>query len=1017
MNRFTNLLQTNARAIYFVFAVFAACGYLAFLNLPSDVYPNLSFPRIAVISSLGDVAPERMLLSVTRVLEEAASQVYRVRWVRSKTIRGSSELSVDFLTGTDMIFALHQLQSRIAEVQGKLPIGTNSTIELVTPAIFPILSYNVTTEALTQADLYSICRYNLQPALSRVPGVSRVQIQGGDIPEISVQVNPESLKDYHLSLSQISNALPKTNQVQVVGRVDNAHQQNLVVAANEAIDLKELGDQLVATTATGNPIFLRDVATTNFGYADRNSIVSIHKHPGLVINVFRQPTSNVVLVSKSVRDKLSELKRTLPLGLDISPAYDESSLIQSAIASVREAIFFGIVLIIVVLTVFLRSWKATLIAALTIPLSSLAAFAYLYYAGQSLNLMSLGGIAISIGLVIDDAIVVIENITRQMSAAISTSDAVQRALSELAGPVLSSTATTVVVFLPLGLLSGVAGQFFATLTSSLASAVIFSLLLAFTLTPLLAVQMFGGKTSEVGHERKRSFFLVVYEKILRLALHQPWLVILIGIGMTFASFKIYDKLGSDFLPAMDEGSYVVDYLAPPGTSLADMNSLANKLEDILATTPEVKTWTRRSGSELGLFSTQTNKGDILVVLEPSEKRSRKIDEIMEVQRKQVTETVPQLTVDFHQILQDQLNDLSGAPKPIEIRIYGDDPSILAKCAGEVQTQIEHIEGVADLTNSTQSTSPEIDLRVDPLKAGRIGLSPADVASQVGDSLLGRISTQVRHGDRLVDVRIRLNDEIRFASKEIDNIPIIGLNGITLPLYAVAALNSKSAGTEILCENQQRYAVVEGELEGRDLGSTIKLIQDKLQSVHLPAGYRLEIAGTYASQQQSFTELLYVLSFASLLVYLLLVIQFKSYLQPVAILVAIPLAIFGVEIGLYLTKTLLNVSSFMGVILLVGLVVKNGIILLDYTKRLMSSGAKIDDALVEAGAVRLRPILMTTLCTLLGLLPLALGTETGAELQKPLAIAVIGGLSFSTIFTLIFVPAIFKWLSFGIRNSH
>jgi CzcA family heavy metal efflux pump len=1008
MTRFTDILQEHARAIYLVFILIALGGYLAFKNLPSDVYPNLSFPRIAVIANMGDAAPERVLLSVTRVLEEAAGQVYRVRWVRSKTIRGSTELSVDFQDGTDMVFALHQLQARIAEVQGKLPAGVNTTIELVTPAIFPVLSYNVTTEALTQADLYSICRYQLQPALSRVPGVARVQIQGGDIPEVSVQVNPDQLKSYRLSLSQIADALRKTNQIQVVGRMDNAHQQNLVVATGEALDLKELGELLISTSPSGSPVYLKDVATINFGYADRTSLVSIQKRPGLVINIFRQPSSNVVAVSEGVRTELKLLKKSLPLGLEIKPAYDESNLVRYAMTNVRDAIEIGICLIVVVLLLSLRSWKGTLIAALTIPLSALAAFACLYFTGQSLNLMSLGGLAIAIGLVIDDAIVVVENISRQLQETGDPRRAVQQALKELVGPVTSSTATTVVVFLPLGLLSGVAGQFFTSLTITLAAAVIFSLLLALTLTPLLAVQMFGAVKNTPSHSEE-SLIGSIYGKILRFVFWQPWLIGLMAIGLVAGSLNLYGKLGSDFLPAMDEGSYVLDYLAPPGTSLSDMDKFALKLEGMLAKTPEVQTWTRRTGAELGLFATQTNKGDILVVLKPGDQRKRSINQIMKEQREAANEALPQLDVDFHQILQDQLNDLSGAPKPVEVRIYGDDPAVLRRYSEDVQKQVENVPGVVDLTNTSAATAPEVDLRVDPLRAGRIGLSPSDVANQVQDSMLGRVATQIRQGDRLINVRVRLNDAVRLSPRELDQIPIVGTNGAVLPLYAVANLAKKSVGTEIYCENQQRYVSVEGELEGRDLGSAVKEIQEKLNSFKLPPGYRLDIAGLYTSQKQSFNELLSVLSLATLLVYLLLVIQFRSLLQPLAILVAIPLAIFGVEVGLYLTKTPLNVSSFMGVILLVGLVVKNGIILLDYTNKLQQSGMSLEDALIRAGTVRLRPIMMTTLCTLLGLFPLAIGLGTGAELQKPLAIAVIGGLSLSTIFTLIFVPVIFRWL--------
>ena len=488
MIRFTKILQSQARAIYLVFALVAVAGFLAYLNLPSDVYPELSFPRIAVIAEVGDTSPERVVVTVTRPLEEAAGQVYRVRWVRSKTIRGSTELSIEFQPGTDMQYALQQLQTRIAETRSSLPANVNLTIERITPAIFPVLGYNVSTPTLTQADLYTIARHQIQPRLTKVPGVARVQIQGGDIPQVAIEIDPAKLKSYSLSLTQIADALTRTNQIQVVGKLDTRYQQNLVVSTNETTEPSQLGGVVVATRPGGVPIFLRDLGRIQPGRADRTRLVSVDGHPGLTLNIFRQPNSNVVAVSDGVRKELDDIKKVLPAGVQIHLAYDESGLVVDAIANVRDAIAIGIVLIIVVLYFFLREWRSTAIAALTIPLSALAAFAVLFLVGQSLNLMSLGGLAVAIGLVIDDAIVVIENIDRQLRNGLNPSAAVSAASTELAGPVISSTITTVVVFLPLGLLSGVAGQFFVSLTLTLSAAVIFSLLLALTLTPLLSAR-------------------------------------------------------------------------------------------------------------------------------------------------------------------------------------------------------------------------------------------------------------------------------------------------------------------------------------------------------------------------------------------------------------------------------------------------------------------------------------------------------------------------------------------------
>jgi CzcA family heavy metal efflux pump len=1009
----TSILAHSRAVLLFYFAVSIA-GYLAFTVLPSDVYPELSFPKIAIIAHVGDTSAERVLVTVTRTLEEAAGQVYGVRYVRSKTIRGATELSVDFQSGTDMVFALHQLQSRINEVQSHLPSGVGLTVELVTPAIFPVMSYNITTNTLTQADLYTICRYQLQPLLSKVKGVARVQLQGGDLPQVMINISSAKLKDFSISLEEIANVLRRSNQIQVVGRVDENHEQNLVVATSEVVDVNAIESIVISTRGTtGTPIYVKDLGTVTMGYADRQSIVSIRNKRGVVLNIFRQPNSSVVNLSDAVQKTLRSPYIQLPKGISLEKAYDEAALVKASMLNVRDAILIGVALIILVLFIFLRSISSTLIASLTIPLSVLAAFCVLFLTRQNLNLMSLGGIAVAVGLVIDDAIVVIENIHRQMLLESNKTDAVKKAVSELIGPITSSTATTVVVFLPLGLLSGVAGQFFTSLTITLTSAVCFSWLISLTLTPLLTAKLTGHKKENaVAPENRLSAWQKVYETyalILEKSLKFSFLIAIFAIGLIAFSAMQYMKLGSDFLPAVDEGSYVLDYLAPPGAALSDVDAFASKLESIVARTPEVATWTRRTGAELGIFATQTNKGDILVVLKPANQRKRKIEAIMDEQRDAIKSEVPQLDVDFHQILQDQLNDLSGAPKPVEVRVFGENPNRLRAITDKLSSLIAVIPGIVDPSITSHQLAPKIDLHIDSVKAGRFGLTPADVSTQVQDALFGAIVSQIRQGDRLIDVRVKLADSDKDTSQDLAQIPIIGTASRVLHLDQVATTEKSNEEREIYCENQLRYASVEAELENRDLGSVVRDVKKQIATVKTEDGYSIQVTGLYATQQQSFHELLLVSILAAALVYLLLVIQFKSFLQPLAIFTALPLAMTGVIGALYYTKTPLNVSSFMGVILLIGLVVKNGIILLEYTNRLREGGLPLEKALVEAGKIRLRPIVMTTLCTLLGLLPLAIGLGAGAELQKPLAIAVIGGLSLSTLLTLIVVPVAFLWL--------
>jgi len=823
-----------------------------------------------------------------------------------------------------------------------------------------------------------------------------------------VQVEPRLLKSYGLSLIQVADALKRSNQDLAVGKIDKLYQQNLVIAAERALDPAELENVVVTTLGPGKPVFLRELGQISLGHAVQTQIVSAHGKPGLTINIFRQPNSNVVSVAAGVSSALKTLQQKLPRGIQIHPAYNESGLVIDAIDNVRDSIGIGIVLVVIVLYFFLREWRSTVIAALTIPLSALAAFVVLYLAHQNLNLMSLGGLAVAIGLVIDDAIVVIENIDRQLKKKLKPSAAVAAAMEELVGPVTSSTATTVAVFLPLGLLSGVAGQFFTSLTISLAAAVIFSLVLALTLTPLLAAQWLRGTKA---HNKLKLVDRLDawYARRLRRVLQKPLWVGIISLFLLGGGVGLFKTLGSDFLPSFDEGSYILDYLAPPGTSLAETNVLAIKLEAILAKTPEVVTWTRRTGAQGGPSVNEPNKGDILVILKPQSQRSKSVFQIFEEQRLTTDQQVPQLQTDFHQLLQDELNDLSGSSNPIDEHIYGQNPAVLRTLADQAKNPIQNVPGLVDLATDGTVVVPQLDVHVNPLQAGQLGLTPEAVALQIQTALLGNVATQLRQGDHLVDVRVHFLDSVDYNPQQLAQLPIIGTNGQVLPLAAMAQIAPTTAEEKILRENQQRYVSLHANLQGSSLGAVVQDIQNRLKALQLPPSYSLAETGLYKSQQQSFKQLLLVLALGILLVYLVLVIQFRSLTQPLAILTALPLALFGVVMALWLTHTPLNISSFMGIILLVGLVVKNGIILLEYTNRLRSEGQSLEEALVEAGEVRLRPILMTTLCAILGLLPLALGIGAGSGLQKPLAIAVIGGLSLSAVFTLIFVPVVFRTL--------
>jgi multidrug efflux pump subunit AcrB len=657
------------------------------------------------------------------------------------------------------------------------------------------------------------------------------------------------------------------------------------------------------------------------------------------------------------------------------------------------------------LFLFLRNLRLTIVAAVSLPLTVLGTFFFVKLLGGTLNLMSLGGLAVAIGLVIDDAVVVVENIYRHIATGETAEIAAEKGTQELIGPVVGSTLTTVVVFLPLGLLKGAVGEFFVALSTTLAASVLLSLVVSLTFVPLLAEYLL--KDVQLSEASRRFIEPVnrLYERGIRWALSRRALVGVTAGVLIAVALLAYVNLPTGFLPEMDEGGFVLDYLTQPGTSLSQTDRLVRQLEAKVAALPETAAFSRRTGAELGLFATEQNKGDILVKLKSRSERSRSAQEVIRNLRHQITSSIAGVDVEFVQLLQDMLGDLEGSSEPLEVKIFGSDSDELNRIADELAPKIQKIAGVVDY-KGPQRGNPELLIKVDPVLAARAGLSVDQVSQEIRDGLLGDSPTDLRKSDRLVPIRLRYTDDFRFQENNVRQFPIVNGNREVIPLQALASITHDRGQNQLLRENQRLMAVLTARLENRDLGSVIADLKSELSSQKLPVGYTYEIGGQYETQQSSFRDLLVVMGLALASVFTVLVIQFRAFLPALVIISAAPLSLIGVFILLLITGTPLNVSSFMGIILMVGLVVKNGIILFEYYERLHGS-MPVRDALIQAGRIRLRPILMTTLCTLFGLLPLALGIGSGAELQRPLAIAVIGGLSISTLITLVAIPVFYS----------
>ncbi len=991
------LTLRQSRAVGLLAVALVVSGAIAALRLPSSIYPPLQFPRIVIVAHSGTLPPQSMSLIVTRPIEQVVMAVPGIRRVRSKSIRGASEISAQFDPSTNMVVALQMVQNRVAEITGDLPADTQMQIERMTPEIFPSFILSL-TGALPTADLYDYANFVVKPEIARVPGAGIIEVQASDTREIEVVLDPAKLAAAELTVVDVSDALKVQNTIQPVGRFQESGLQHLTLASGLWKNVDEIAAAPVKVT-NGTAIRVSDIGTVTRGAPDRTLLVTGGGRDAVVMTIAQQIGVNIVDLKVGLDDVISRLATTLPAGISISRVYDLAEFVEESIASVRDAILIGGLLAIVVLLVFLRNWRLTMIAAITLPLAVIPTFAFMWLFGGTINVMSMGGLAVAIGLVIDDAVVVVENVHRRAGEGGS---AVVDAVQQLIVPLVPSTLTTVVVFAPLGLLAGVPGQFFRALSLSLSVAVLMSLALSVSIVPLMAswAATHHRPTGESHARADRT-----YGRLLGAVVDRPLVAVASALALAALTALLFFRVGTGFFPAADEGGFVLDYLTPAGSALSETDRQVRAIERVISETPEVATYSRRTGSELGLFATAQNSGDIVVRLKPRGQRSRSSAEIISDIRERVHEATPLTDIEFVQLLQDILGDLEGNPEPIEIKIFGDDPDRLATLAEPVEEMMNKVEGVVDVVG-VQQGNPEVTWNVDPIAAGRYGLNVTQVSNQMAGNWLGEVATDLRLADRTIPVRVRLPDSFRFDPNRLAQTLIRTGDGKPIPVSEVATMERANGQGELRRENLRAMAVVSGRLEGRDLGSAVAEIRSKLNALKLPIGYTYEIGGQYQAQGQAFRELLLVFALAVGLVFTILVIQFRAWLPAILILLAAPLSLAGALLLMWLTRIELNISSAMGLILLVGLVVKNGIMLLDFSEKLHTEGEPFHRAIAHAGRIRLRPILMTTFCTLFGLLPLALGLGAGAELQKPLALAVIGGLALSTPVTLLVVPGLY-----------
>ena len=1021
----------HSKSIIFIILTLALAGVYVAFTLPVSVFPSTNFPRIVIGVDNGVMPIDQMTVTITRPLEEAVNSVPGLQNVRSVTSRGSAEIDLFFDWKVDMVTTLQLVDAALSRVQSTLPSTATITATRLTFASFPIVGYSLTSSNIPQTQLWEMATYEIKPRLNRLDGVSTVVIQGGQEPEFHIVPDPAKLLQTSITVSDILDSIRRTNLVDSPGLLEENHQLYLGLVNGQVRNPSQIGDIVIKTTQTGIPIRIRNVASISPEVKPVYTIVTANGKPSVLLNINRQPDSNTVQVANEVHAEIAQIRKTLPPGIELTPFYDQAIIVSDSIKSVRDAILLGLVLASIIMVLFLRDWGTSIVAGLVIPVTVAVTFIALKLFGQSFNLMTLGGLAAAVGLVIDDAIVVVENIVLHRDAGENRFEAIRSALNEITVPLIGSTITPIVVFIPLIAITGVTATFFSALAVTVSVSLLTSLALALTWTPNLSQYLIkekrglvavhsGDKSSttrllEMEEASMRGGFgriIQVYERCLRFALERPfWMAAFAGI-LIVSSVLCYKLLGSDLLPEMDEGGFVLDYITPTGTSLQETNRVITHIEQILRSTPEVESTSRRTGLQLGLAAvTEANTGDVAVKLKSD--RDRGVDEVIADVRSKITTQEPSVDVEFIQVLQDMIGDLTGAPEPIQVKLYSQDPNLLRTWAPKIADAMQKNPKIVDILNGIDNTisGPAITFDVDPSTASRAGFTPEEVALDAAAVLGGEPApTLVVTNDRAYTIRLRFPKENRSSLTALQSTLLNSSSGHTATLGSLATISQLPGQTEIRRENLQRVVAVTARLEGLDLGAGVAAVQKIVTDLHLPAAIRVEYGGTYKEQQRSFHDLVFVLILAIILVFTVLLVEFRTFAAPLAILASALLSTSGVVIALLITRTTFNISSFMGLIMVIGIVAKNGILLLDADQKFRFAGFPAEEAMIQAGRRRLRPITMTALAAIAGMLPLALAFGAGSQMLQPLAIAVIGGILVSMILSLIITPAVHFYLT-------
>lgn len=974
-------------------------GVVSYTKIQTALFPNITFPKIKIIADNGQQPVNKMMITVTKPLENSVKQVENLKLIRSITSMGSCEISAFLEWNTNIDLGKQRIESRIAQIRNDLPPSVHITIKKMNPSILPVMGYSLEGKDKSQIELKLLAQYTVKPFLSRIPGVSSIGIIGGKTKEYRIVLNPDKMGMLGITPQIVANAVGQSDFIKSNGYIVDYKRLYLTLTDAVLKNKKELEDLVVLNTAK-RLIRIRDIATVTINARTEYVKINANGKDVPLVAVIKQPNANLIQVATQVTQQVRKLNKLLPKGVRLRPYYNQATFVNDSVRSIIDVLWIGLLLAMLVAIVFLRSLRASAVILVTIPITLSLTFIVLYSKGYTFNIMTLGAIAASIGLIIDDAIVVIEQIhrTREENPSVAAGFIAGRAVHYLFPAMVGSSLSTIVILVPFFIMSGVAGAYFSILTTTM----IITLLCSFIVTwiGLPVIYLLISKKQKATGNNIVSSHPVKNQRWVGFFTHRPTISLLFILFLALSIYFIIPKLKTGFLPHMDEGSIVLDYSSPPGTSLEATTQMLKQVDQILSEIPEVVSFSRRTGTQMGFFITEPNKGDYLIQL--ARKKHRTTAQVSDDIRKRIEATIPALIVDFGQVITDMLGDLMSSVQPIEIKIFGEDHNKLKKYSKEVAHLVSGVQGTADVFDGITIASPVINIKPNESVLAQYNLTPADLQFQIQTQLNGSVIGSVQEKEQLTDVRMIYPEANSTKVQQLKHTRIFLPDGKMKPINEFADININSGMAEIQRENLQTMGVVTARLNQRDLGSVIRDIKEKLKGIRLPSGYQIIYGGSYAEQQQSFNELLIILLSAGLLVFTLILFLFKDIRLAALIIILAFLGTAGSLWAVYLTKIPLNVGSYTGLIMIVGIIGENAIFTVHQFLTLMKKEEK-NEAIIQAISIRLRPNLMTATGAILALMPLALGIGTGAQMHQPLAIAVIGGFLIAIPLLLVVLP--------------